>query len=116
MNKEEDEAELGLVEDISNIIRHLEGQIVWMQKIEHEFDSLQNRLNAIDDWLQTVDIIRSNIESLLNLKSLPESGNQLRRLKATISQAPASGAKLRKIVRKDRRMSCRIPHLNGEIS
>jgi hypothetical protein len=69
VNKEEDEAELGLVEDISNIIRQLEGQIVWMQKIEHEIDSLQNRLNAIDDRLQTVSIIRSNIESLPNLTS-----------------------------------------------
>jgi hypothetical protein len=69
VNKEEDEAELGLVEDISNIIRQLEGQIVWMQKIEHEIDSLQNRLNAIDDRLQTVSIIRSKIESLPNLTS-----------------------------------------------
>jgi hypothetical protein len=69
VNKEEDEAELGLLEDISNIIRQLEGQIVWMQKIEHEIDSLQNRLNAIDDRLQTVSIIRSNIESLPNLTS-----------------------------------------------
>lgn len=69
MNKEEDEAELGLVEDISNIIRQLEGQIVWMQKIEHEIDSLQNRLNAIDDRLQTVSIIISKIESLPNLTS-----------------------------------------------
>jgi prefoldin subunit 5 len=69
VNKEEDEAELGLVEDISNIIRQLEGQIVWMQKIQHEIDSLQNRLNAIDDRLQTVSIIRSNIESLPNLTS-----------------------------------------------
>jgi hypothetical protein len=40
-----------------------------MQKIEHEIDSLQNRLNAIDDWPQTVGIIRSNIESLPNLTS-----------------------------------------------
>jgi hypothetical protein len=69
VNKEEDEAELWLVEDISNIIRQLEGQIVWMQKIQHEIDSLQNRLNAIDDRLQTVSIIRSNIESLPNLTS-----------------------------------------------
>jgi len=69
VNKEEDEAELGLVEDISNIIRQLEGQIVWMQKIEHEIDSLQNRLNAIDDRLQTVSIIISKIESLPNLTS-----------------------------------------------
>jgi hypothetical protein len=36
MNKEEDEEKLGLGEDISNIIGQLEGQIVWMQKIEHE--------------------------------------------------------------------------------
>jgi prefoldin subunit 5 len=69
VNKEEDEAELWLVEDISNIIRQLEGQIVWMQKIQHEIDSLQNRLNAIDDRLQTVSIIRSKIESLPNLTS-----------------------------------------------
>jgi hypothetical protein len=47
MNKEEDEEKLGLGEDTSNIIGLLEGQIVWMQKIEHEIDSLQNRLNAI---------------------------------------------------------------------
>lgn len=69
MNKEEDEEKLGLGEDISNIIGQLEGQIVWMQKIEHEIDSLQNRLNAIDDRLQTVGIIRSNMESLPNLTS-----------------------------------------------
>ena len=68
MNKEEDEEKLGLGEDSSNIIGLL-GQIVWMQKIEHEIDSLQNCQNAIDDRLQTVGIIRSNMESLPNLTS-----------------------------------------------
>ena len=52
MNKEEDEEKLGLGEVISNIISQLEVQIVLMQKIEHEIDSLQNRLNAIDDGLK----------------------------------------------------------------
>jgi len=65
MNKEEDEEGRSYI----NIIRQLEVQIVWMQKIEYEIDSLQNRLNAIDDRLQTVGIIRSNIESLPNLAS-----------------------------------------------
>jgi hypothetical protein len=71
VNKEEDDEELGLGEDISNIIRQLEGQIVWMQKPGTR--SLQNRLNAIAGRPQTVSIIRSNIESLPNLTSYRET-------------------------------------------
>ena len=83
MNKEEDEEEPGLGEVISNIIRQLEGQIVWAKnRARDRFASEQ--FSAIDDQLR--------------VKLL------------------ASRTKSRKIVRKDRRMACRITHLNREIS
>jgi hypothetical protein len=108
ITEEEDEEEVEMQnEDTSNVLKQLERQTVWMHKIEHEMDLLQNRLDSIDDRLQPLSIIRSDIESLptriydiLNRKRKP--------VKKTKSNNRASSSdprtkKVGKILRKGRR-------------
>lgn len=54
---EVDEEELQVKdEDTTTILKLLEGQTVWMQKIENKVDKLQKHLAAIDNRLQPANI------------------------------------------------------------
>ena len=62
---EVDEEELQVKdEDTTTILKLLEGQTVWMQKIENKVDKLQKHLAAIDNRLQPANISKSDMQSL----------------------------------------------------
>jgi hypothetical protein len=62
---EDEEEELQVQdEDTTSILKLLEGQTVWMQKIENKVDKLQNHLSAIDGRLQPANISKSDMQSL----------------------------------------------------
>lgn len=48
----------------TSILKLLEGQTVWMQKIENKMDKLQSHLAAIDNRLQPANISKSDMQSL----------------------------------------------------
>jgi hypothetical protein len=62
---EDEEEELQVQDEVtSSILKLLEGQTVWMQKIENKMDKLQSHLAAIDNRLQPANISNSDMQSL----------------------------------------------------
>jgi hypothetical protein len=62
---EDEEEELQVQDEVTtSILKLLEGQTVWMQKIENKMDKLQSHLAAIDNRLQPANISNSDMQSL----------------------------------------------------
>lgn len=63
--REDEEEELQVQDEVTtSILKLLEGQTVWMQKIENKMDKLQSHLAAIDNRLQPANISKSDMQSL----------------------------------------------------
>jgi hypothetical protein len=98
---EDEEEELQVQDEVTtSILKLLEGQTVWMQKIENKMDKLQSHLAAIDNRLQPANISNSDMQSL------PMKTSEISSMTKGNSRpsSPVSGTKKsRKMSRKNKR-------------
>jgi hypothetical protein len=105
---EDEEEEIQVQDEVTtSILKLLEGQTVWMQKIENKMDKLQSHLAAIDNRLQPANISNSDMQSL-PMKTSEISSMKRKFGKKTKGNSrpssPVSGTKKsRKMSRKNKR-------------
>jgi hypothetical protein len=105
---EDEEEELQVQDEVTtSILKLLEGQTVWMQKIENKMDKLQSHLAAIDNRLQPANISKSDMQSLPKKISEISSMKRISGKKTKGNSRPSSPVsrtkKSRKMSRKNKR-------------
>jgi hypothetical protein len=91
----------------TSILKLLEGQTVWMQKIENKMDKLQSHLAAIDNRLQPANISKSDMQSLpkkiSEISSMKRKSGKKTKGNSRPSSPVSRTKKSRKMSRKNKR-------------
>ena len=91
----------------TSILKLLEGQTVWMQKIENKMDKLQSHLAAIDNRLQPANISNSDMQSLpmkiSEISSMKRKSGKKTKGNSRPSSPVSGTKKSRKMSRKNKR-------------
>lgn len=91
----------------TSILKLLEGQTVWMQKIENKMDKLQSHLAAIDNRLQPANISKSDMQSLpmkiSEISSMKRKSGKKTKGNSRPSSPVSGTKKSRKMSRKNKR-------------
>jgi hypothetical protein len=105
---EDEEEELQVQDEVTtSILKLLEGQTVWMQKIENKMDKLQSHLAAIDNRLQPANISKSDMQSLpkkiSEISSMKRKSGKKTKGNSRPSSPVSRTKKSRKMSRKNKR-------------
>jgi hypothetical protein len=91
----------------TSILKLLEGQTVWMQKIENKMDKLQSHLAAIDNRLQPANISNSDTQPLpmkiSEISSMKRKSGKKTKGNSRPSSPVSGTKKSRKMSRKNKR-------------
>jgi hypothetical protein len=105
---EDEEEELQVQDEVTtSILKLLEGQTVWMQKIENKMDKLQSHLAAIDNRLQPANISNSDTQPLpmkiSEISSMKRKSGKKNKGNSRPSSPVSGTKKSRKMSRKNKR-------------
>ena len=91
----------------TSILKLLEGQTVWMQKIENKMDKLQSHLAAIDNRLQLANISNPDMQSppmkISEISSMKRKSGKKTKGNSRPSSPVSGTKKSRKMSRKNKR-------------